>query len=262
MANQLAEFEEAATLAEQDRKTASNTEKASRAPFFTARLEDAAIRVTAQHASALKVSFFKVDLEILFTLNPFSLEEYRNFSHVQPFLQERIALGPGDNAPLLLPLPAELLGENLFIQLSLSEQGVTQDVFLSHTPFRLQHHLNTDFGILKLVDGDTRKPAPKVYVKCFVRYKSGKTAFYKDGYTDLRGSFDYVSLSKDNLSEIDRFSLMVSGGEFGFKVLQAAVPKSIGRIEGEAKQLVSANWANIQQQCTTKQGVSKYAKLI
>jgi hypothetical protein len=35
------------------------------------------------------------------------------------------------------------------------------------------------------------KPVPKIYVKCFAKMKTGKTRFYKDGYTDLRGSFDY-----------------------------------------------------------------------
>ena len=39
------------------------------------------------------------------------------------------------------------------------------------------------------------KPLSKVYVKCFARKSQSASAqFYKDGYTDLRGTFDYASL--------------------------------------------------------------------
>ena len=40
---------------------------------------------------------------------------------------------------------------------------------------------------------DKAKPLPGVYVKVFVRISgSGTAQFYKDGYTDIRGKFDYA----------------------------------------------------------------------
>ncbi len=72
-------------------------------------------------------------------------------------------------------------------------------------PFNLNHHVNEEFGIIKLVDPKVKKPVPKIYVKCFAKFTNGNCKFYKDGYTDLRGSFDYVSLNRDKIDNIEKF---------------------------------------------------------
>lgn len=41
----------------------------------------------------------------------------------------------------------------------------------------------------------------KVYVKAYMMDKNGVESFYKDGYTDLRGRFDYASLSASVLNQ-------------------------------------------------------------
>ena len=42
----------------------------------------------------------------------------------------------------------------------------------------------------------------KAYVKVYARLKNGTVRFFKDGYTDLRGKFDYASLnSSDNATQ-------------------------------------------------------------
>jgi len=55
---------------------------------------------------------------------------------------------------------------------------------------------------LKLIDSELKKPIPKVYVKVFALFSNNSSKFYKDGYTDLRGCFDYVSLNRDKLNDI------------------------------------------------------------
>jgi len=39
------------------------------------------------------------------------------------------------------------------------------------------------------------KPLSRVYVKAFAKDNSSNVTFYKDGYTDLVGRFDYASLN-------------------------------------------------------------------
>lgn len=87
--------------------------------------------------------------------------------------------------------------------MALDENEVKKSQFLSYMPFSLSHQLSEEFGVIKLVDQSTRKPVPKVYVKCFVKYKNGDVKFYKDGYTDIRGTFDYVSLCKDTMNDVE-----------------------------------------------------------
>ena len=55
----------------------------------------------------------------------------------------------------------------------------------------------------------------QVYVKAFSKKTSGKVNFYKDGYTDLRGRFDYASLNTDKLAEVENFALFVMSEELG-----------------------------------------------
>ena len=99
--------------------------------------------------------------------------------------------------------------------------------------------MNNEFGILKVVNPENNKPVPKIYMKCFAKYKNGNVHFYKDGFTDIRGSFDYVSLNKDTLNDIEKFKILVTSDEWGSKMVETKPPVKIGRVEGKAKELIS-----------------------
>jgi len=69
-------------------------------------------------------------------------------------------------------------------------------------------------------------------VKCFAKTKSGVVNFYKDGYTDLRGRFDYATLNATDVSSIEKFSLFIMSDELGSLIKEAGVPSSVGKVEG------------------------------
>ena len=48
---------------------------------------------------------------------------------------------------------------------------------------------------------------------------------YKDGYTDLRGRFDYASLNTNELENAARLAVLVISDRFGAVVREAAPPK-------------------------------------
>jgi hypothetical protein len=56
-----------------------------------------------------------------------------------------------------------------------------------------------NYGQVKVTTKNTAKPLPMTYIKVYSRMKNGTTSFYKDGYTDRRGRFDYASLSTSKL---------------------------------------------------------------
>jgi len=64
-----------------------------------------------------------------------------------------------------------------------------------------------------------------VYVKVYARLKDGQVRFYKDGYTDLRGRFDYASLNTNELENVAKFSLLVLSETDGAAVREANPPK-------------------------------------
>lgn len=55
-------------------------------------------------------------------------------------------------------------------------------------------------------------------MKTFSKDKSGKVSFYKDGYTDLRGRFDYASLNPESLKNVDKFSIFIMSDELGNEI--------------------------------------------
>ncbi|MCF7734020.1 MAG: hypothetical protein K9N23_20210, partial [Akkermansiaceae bacterium] len=65
----------------------------------------------------------------------------------------------------------------------------------------------------------TAKPLPKTYIKVYAETTSGETVFHKDGYTDLRGKFDYLSHTGVDPSTIKRVALLVSHPEKGARTV-------------------------------------------
>jgi len=85
----------------------------------------------------------------------------------------------------------------------------------------------------KFVLKKTGKPIPKTYIKVFAKLSDGNVVFYKDGYTDLRGKFDYLSLSSDAEKFIEIFSLLVMSPESGTTIVEALPP---AKLVGSTKQ--------------------------
>ena len=53
----------------------------------------------------------------------------------------------------------------------------------------------------------------------------GTVKFYKDGYTDLRGRFDYASVSTLDKQPISRFAVLVLSEEHGATIREAIPPQ-------------------------------------
>jgi hypothetical protein len=53
----------------------------------------------------------------------------------------------------------------------------------------------------------------------------GNVRFFKDGYTDLRGKFDYVSLNTDEIDRVEELSLLVMSEEHGSLVREVDPPQ-------------------------------------
>ncbi len=88
----------------------------------------------------------------------------------------------------------------------------------------LKTSLSETMGLLTVRHGKTGKALPKVYVKVYAKTRDG-VKFFKDGYTDLRGKFDYASVSSTGLGQVERFSILIMSEEDGATVEEADVPQ-------------------------------------
>jgi len=72
---------------------------------------------------------------------------------------------------------------------------------------------------IQVIDPAARRPLAKTYVKVYAETRSGEVVFHKDGYTDLRGKFDYISHTGVDVSTIQRFAILVSDREKGARTV-------------------------------------------
>ena len=54
---------------------------------------------------------------------------------------------------------------------------------------------------------------------------SGHETFYRDGYTDIRGKFEYAVTSGDKLKSVAKFSILVQSAEHGSQIKEVNPPK-------------------------------------
>jgi hypothetical protein len=73
--------------------------------------------------------------------------------------------------------------------------------------------------IIQVLDAATRKPMTRTYIKVFAENQSGEIIFHKDGYTDLRGKFDYLSHTGADPSTIKRVAILASHPEKGARTV-------------------------------------------
>jgi hypothetical protein len=84
--------------------------------------------------------------------------------------------------------------------------------------------LATTMGQLQVLSLTDRQPLESTYIKVYARHRDGSIRFYKDGYTDLRGKFDYASVSTSDADTAEKFSILVLHPEKGAVIREAQIP--------------------------------------
>lgn len=191
-------------------------------------IENKQLQILYTNINSVTIKFYLIDLEILFSRTPFIKQNSDDFSFVQPnFVQNTILESSSKENILNFPIPNEFISTNLFIEVSTRSKKCFDTYFSTS----LTVSISEAMGELKVVDPNL-KALTKVYVKCFAKFNDESVKFYKDGYTDLRGKFNYVSLNTDQLNSIKKFALFIYHDEFGSIIKEANPPSNI---EGSVK---------------------------
>lgn len=168
-------------------------ELAATEPTFDFKVENRQIALTWKNLGAVTINYYLMDPEFLFSASPFVTEDTSRFSIIKPTRTFVQALPAGQDA-LAIPLPGEFAKANVLVEMLGSGQRKAQ-AYHANT---LKLTLAENYGRLEVRDEAASKPVSKAYVKVYARLKNGATRFYKDGYTDLRGKFDYASLNSSD----------------------------------------------------------------
>ncbi|GAA5118836.1 hypothetical protein JIN84_22575 [Luteolibacter yonseiensis] len=207
--------EEIAALAESGAEETSVTETA--APELDLSLADGG-KLTIKHRSLEKATLrlFSVDLEVLFSKNPFlkGEGEQGGLPAILPNGSFDIELAK-DASETAVELPEGLRKGNVLVSADSGSRKLLK--VLDSKAIELRH-MPQD-RIVQVLGSDDHKPLPKTYVKVYAETNSGQVVFHKDGYTDLRGKFDYLSHTGIDTSTIKRVAVLVTHPEEGARTV-------------------------------------------
>jgi hypothetical protein len=186
-------------------------------------LEVEARRVQLRHAnlSECELRYYAMDIEFLFSTSPFVQQGAGSFAFIRPNRLDVVALDEGEasSGVTSFDLPEEFRSANVLVE-ARAGALLKRQPYYAHD---LDVKLRENYGQLQVSHADTGRPIPRVYVKVFARQADGTVRFHKDGYTDLRGKFDYVSLSAAT-GPVARYALLILSEADGAVIREAAAP--------------------------------------
>ena len=189
-------------------------------PVLEMQVEAGRIRLDTRNLKACTLNFYPMDIELLFSRSPFLQEGASQFSYIRPVLSRAVDL-PAGKEGVTVELPAEFKAKNVMVEALAAGVRKTQAYYAN----TLKVQLIESYGQLTVTHAETGKSVPGAYVKVYGKMTDGKVKFLKDGYTDLRGRFDYASLNTNEMESAERLSVLVLSDTFGAVVRETQPPK-------------------------------------
>ena len=210
------------------------------------------MQLEAANIKSVSVKFYIIDAEILFSRTPFLKTNTEEFSYVKPCQTIEVKTVTGEDETALVKVdvevPEQLKLQNMVIEVT----GEGKQLFFTYYATQIKVQLTEAYGELKVTEKDSGKPLPRTYVKVFCQKKSSSAAtFFKDGYTDIRGKFDYAQTSAGKLGDVAKFSILVMSDTLGSIIKECNPPKTDGskaddefggfdgNVQGKAERIVN-----------------------
>ena len=165
--------------------------------------------LTAGNLEKCTVKAYPVDVEIGFSKNPFggASASVGGVLGLKPAWSKEVSVAEGKETRVVLP--DELRHANLVVVATGTDGRAEERLELTSGALDVQVLRETRQLRVRDLKG---KPLAGAYVKVYVRDAARtETKFHKDGYTDLRGAFDYESVSTDTDFRPAEFAVFVQG---------------------------------------------------
>ncbi len=207
-------------IADKENREQIQTKLAATEASFDFTVESKKITLNYQNLTSCRVNYYPMDIELLFSRNPFVKQQTEHFAFILPNETAEISLS-ADQTRFIFDLPEKFHNSNLMIEII--GNGIKKSqVYYANS---LDIQVIENYGQVKVTHQESRKPLSGVYVKVYAQMKGGEVQFFKDGYTDLRGRFDYISLNTNELDYAERFAILILSEEYGAVIREAAPPK-------------------------------------
>jgi len=158
-----------------------------------------------------------MDLEVLFSAQPFA-KTADSYKWVEPNEREAdIKLPEGQNQ-ITINMPPSMRNQNSIIRVTSGSGNVVVDQDYDNM---MVCQVAKSVGELRVMD-NKGAAIPAAYVKVYSRTTDGTVSFFKDGYTDLRGRFNYRDISTSKAANTERFAVMVQTPTLGSSKMEIA----------------------------------------
>jgi hypothetical protein len=119
------------------------------------------------------------------------------------------------------PVLDDLLKRNMLVEVS----GAGKTRVAPHFAGEMDVKLTENYGQVRVTDAAGGKPLSKVYVKVYAKLADGAVKVHKDGYTDLRGRFDYAAVKTPERRPIEWFAVPVFSEDRGAVIRETVPPQ-------------------------------------
>lgn len=209
---------EVATVEDPNRQQDLN-QLAAKEPSIELEAVSGKLILTSHNVKVLTLNLYPMDIELLFSREPFLAEGGADFAVIKPAWSRELTV-KGNGANEELHLPKEYRDQNMMVELV----GKGKQASVAWYANKLKVRKMENYGQVEVRSSDTIQPLPKTYVKVFAMAENGNISFWKDGYTDLRGRFDYLSLNNRKPEDAMEFSILILHPEHGAEIIKAKPP--------------------------------------
>jgi len=154
------------------------------------------------------LEFWIMDLEMLFSAAPFG-ENMNSYKYVQPNKTMKQTLTQGTQTTV--NIPEDLRNCNSIIRLSWGDPD--KNVVVNDYDNEIDVQIAKPIGEVRVVSTEERsagQPVKGAYCKVYSKNSDGTEQFYKDGYTDIRGRFNYRDISNSDQNSAVKYALLVT----------------------------------------------------
>jgi hypothetical protein len=197
----------------------STEDLASAAPSLELAIEGRTARIAYRNVSQCEVRYYELDVEFAFSAQPFASDGGGAAAFVRPTHRETKDLAAGQKE-FLFDLPEQFHTKNVLVEVRGAGLVRSQTYFANALNVRFLE----SWGQVAVTEPGNERPLSQIYVKVFAKLPNGAVRFHKDGYTDLRGRFDYASVSDDPNAGSNRYAVLVLAEQRGAMVREVTPP--------------------------------------
>lgn len=221
MAQQVSEIRGGvAQLVNEDDPAQVQAAAAEKTESFQFRVIDGKIELEYRNLKRLTMNLYAMDVEFSFSRNPFATGAEDGFAMIRPNVSQVVDLAETVGRKTI-ELPEEYRKRNVLVEFRSEEQTRSEPVYANN----LNVQFREAFGDLQVSDRKSGQFLPLTYIKVYGQRADGSTVFIKDGYSDLRGRFDYVTQSNVSLDGIVKLAVLVLNPEQGTLIRMVGMPK-------------------------------------